>query len=135
MRRKRLRTFAGLSMAVLLFGVVAAGCSDSDDGSASVPVFHEGDTVTVENGEEFIIALTSNPSTGYSWQADKNPKVKYIDSTQVNPSGNAIGAAGTQELKFKAVESGTTTLELAYFRPFEGGIPPAETASFDVTIK
>lgn len=53
----------------------------------------------------------------------------------MNSSGQAVGASGTQQLKFKAVASGKTTLELAYSRPFEGGVPPAETASFDVTIK
>jgi inhibitor of cysteine peptidase len=125
----------GLAMSIVVLGVVAAGCSDSDDSSASVPVFHEGDTVSVENGQEFVIALTSNPSTGYSWQADDNPKVKYISSTQLNDSSQGIGSAGTQELKFKAVETGETTLELAYYRPFEAGVPPAETTSFDVTIK
>lgn len=135
MRGTRLRLLGGLTVLIALLGVVGAGCSDSDDSSSSVPVFHEGDTVPVEKGQEFVIALTSNPSTGYSWQADDNPKVKYISSTQLNDSTQGVGAAGTQELKFKAVETGDTTLELAYFRPFEGGMPPADTASFDVTIK
>jgi inhibitor of cysteine peptidase len=119
------------------FGLGAAACSDSGGSgdSSSVPVFHEGDTITVKNGQEFVIALTSNPSTGYTWQAGKNDKVKYLSSSQVNASSGAIGAAGTQELKFKAVDTGTTTLELAYSRPFEGGVPPAQTTSFAVTIK
>lgn len=135
MRAGGVRILAGLAVAVAVLGIGLTGCSDSDDSSSSsIPVFHEGETVSVKRGQEFVIALTANPSTGYSWQADKNPKVKYLDSTQVNGSTQAIGAPGAQQLKFKAVESGKTTLELVYYRPFEGGIPPAETTSFDVVI-
>ena len=134
MRVRTVKAFAGFSIMLIALGLGAAACSDSGD-SSSVPVFHEGDTITVKNGQEFVIALTANPSTGYTWQAGKDDKVKYLSSSQVNASNNAIGAAGTQELKFKAVATGTTTLELAYSRPFEGGVPPAQTASFDVTIK
>ena len=135
MRGRTVKSFALLSIMVVALGLAAVACSDSNDSSSSVPVFHEGDSITVKNGQEFVIALTANPSTGYTWQAGKNDKVKYLSSTQVNASNNAIGAAGTQELKFKAIDSGSTTLELAYSRPFEGGVPPAQTASFDVTVK
>ena len=116
-------------------GLGAVACSDSDDSSSSsVPVFHEGDTITVKNGQEFVIALTANPSTGYTWDAGPNDNVKYVSSKQVNASSGAIGAAGTQELTFKAVQTGSSTLELAYARQFEGGVPPAQTTSFDVTV-
>jgi inhibitor of cysteine peptidase len=97
-------------------------------------VFSEGDSVTVKNGQEFVIALTANPSTGYTWDAGPNDNVQYLSSKQVNASGAAIGAAGTQELTFKAIKTGSSTLELAYARQFEGGVPPAETTSFAVKV-
>ena len=129
-----MRLLAGLSVAIVLFGIVASGCSDSGSDS-SVPVFREGDAILVDEGQEFVIALTANPSTGYSWQAAKNAKVEYLDSTQVSGSTQVVGSPGTQQLRFKAVASGETTLRLAYSRPFEAGVPPAETTSFDVTIE
>ena len=82
-----------------------------------------------------MIALTANPSTGYTWDSGPNKNVKYQSSKQVKASGNAVGAAGTQELTFKAVKTGSSTLDLAYARQFEGGVPPAQTTSFDVTVK
>ena len=45
------------------------------------------------------------------------------------------GASGTQRMTFKAHKTGSSTLELAYAGQFEAGVPPAKTASFDVTVK
>jgi len=84
--------------------------------------------------QEFVISLTANPSTGYTWDAGKNAKVNFLSSKQVEASSGAIGAAGTQKLTFRAVDTGTTTLELAYARQFEGGVPPAQTTSFAVKV-
>jgi inhibitor of cysteine peptidase len=126
-----------VAFAIAALGILgAAGCSGSDDSSSasSVPVFHQGDSITVENGQELVIALTANPSTGYTWVAGPNDNVKYLSSKQVNASSGAIGAAGTQQLKFTAIKAGSSTLELAYARQFEGGVPPAETASFPVKV-
>ena len=134
MRGRRRMSIVGLAIVVLAVCLGAVACSDSADSSSSVPVFHEGDTITVKNGQEFVIALTANPSTGYTWDAGPNDNVKYQSSKQVNASNGAIGAAGTQELTFKAVKTGSSTLELANARQFEGGVPPAQTTSFAVKV-
>ena len=135
MHARRLITIVGLVLLVVAVSLAAVACSDSgDSSSSSVPVFHEGDSISVKNGQEFVIALTANPSTGYTWDAGPNDNVKYESSKQVNASSGAIGAAGTQELTFKAVKTGSSTLELAYARQFEGGVPSAQTTSFDVTV-
>jgi inhibitor of cysteine peptidase len=121
-------------LAAVAVVALLAGCGGSDDSSAA-PVYHEGDSITVQNGQQFVVALTANPSTGYSWQAEKNDKVRSLGSKQVSAANRAIGAAGTQELRFEATATGTTTLALAYSRPFEKGVPPAQTASLHVTVK
>jgi inhibitor of cysteine peptidase len=128
-RRRAVHAVVVLAMLALL-----AACGSSDDSSAP-PVYHEGDSIRVQDGRQFVIALTANPSTGYTWQAEKNDKVRYLGSKQVSAANQAIGAAGTQELRFEATATGTTTLALAYARPFEKGVPPAQTASFDGTVK
>ena len=56
---------------------------DSDSTGGSVPVYHEGDSITVDNGNEFVIELDANPSTGYTWDAGKNPNVKLVSSEQL----------------------------------------------------
>jgi predicted secreted protein len=134
----RLHRFVGSpACAVLAVGLVAAlaACSDnSDSDDSSVPTYHEGDSISVDEGQEFVIALDANPSTGYTWDAGDNPNVTFVSSKQVSAEDAPPGAPGTQELTFKATKKGSSTLELAYARQFEGGVPPAKTASFDVTV-
>ena len=132
---------------LLVFAVAAAlgacgGGSDSNSdggsssgGSSTPKVYEAGDSITVSNGDTFVIALDANPSTGYSWEADANADVEFVKSKQVQGSSNAVGAPGTQQLTFKAVKAGSSTLTLNYLRPFEQGVPPVRTEEFDVTVK
>jgi predicted secreted protein len=48
--------------------------------------------------------------------------------------GTQPGSPGTQQLTFRGTRAGTSTLELAYARSFEPGVPPAKTATFAVTV-
>ncbi len=130
MRTSRRSLLLACSCALVLTTSLAA-CSSDDDSPA---LYHEGDAISVKNGDEFVIALEANPSTGYTWDAVDNPNVKFVSSKQVSGGSDLPGAAGMQELTFKATKKGSSTLELAYARQFEGGVPPAKTASFDVTV-
>ncbi len=88
----------------------------------------------MQNGEQFTIALTANPTTGYSWSAEDNDDVKQVSSKQV-AGGTMPGAGGTQMLTFEATAKGSTTLVLNYARPFEQDQPPAQTEKFPVTVR
>lgn len=135
MRHHRFLPFVAFAGVALALGTALVACSDDSESSGSVPVYHQGDSITVDNGEEFVIELDANPSTGYTWDAGKNPNVKLVSSKQVSSKGAPPGASGTQRMTFKAYKTGTSKLELAYARQFEGGVPPAKTASFDVTVQ
>ena len=117
----------------LLVTVALVPWGDNAPATDAPTVYHQGDTITVANGDEFVIALPANPSTGYSWTAGDDADVTFVSSRQV-AGGNQPGAPGTQELTFRATDTGTSTLELAYARPFEHGVPPAKTAKFAVTV-
>ena len=118
--RPHVALVALVGMAVAL-GLGLAACSDdSDGGSGSVPVYHDGDSITVANDKQFVIELTANPSTGYSWDAGKNPNVKLVGSKQVATSSAAPGTPGTQRMTFTAYNPGSSTLELAYRAPLRG---------------
>jgi inhibitor of cysteine peptidase len=117
----------------LLVAVVAVPWGDDAPATSGPKVFDDGDDISVKEGDEFIVALPANPSTGYSWTAGKNPDVTLVSSHDVERGGQP-GAGGTQELTFRADHTGDSTLELAYARPFEPGVPPAKTAEFAVTV-
>ena len=117
----------------LLVVIVAVPWGDDAPATTSTTVYHQGDDVTVDRGDEFVIALTANPSTGYEWSAADNANVTFVSSMQVTGSTRP-GAPGTQELTFRAEHTGSSTLELDYSRSFEPGVPPAKTAKFPVTV-
>ncbi len=120
----------------LLVTVVLVPWGDDAPASSAPTVYHQGDSITVVDGDEFVIALPANPSTGYSWTAGDDAGVEFVSSRQVagEAGESRPGAPGTQELTFHAAKTGKTTLELAYARSFEGGVPPAKTAKFPVTV-
>ena len=118
----------------LLVAVVVVPWGDDAPAAKATPVYHEGDDISVSNGEEFVVALPANPSTGYAWNAADNPDVTFVSSHQV-AGGSQPGAPGMQELNFRADHSGQSTLEFAYARSFEPGVPPAKTAEFPVAVK
>jgi inhibitor of cysteine peptidase len=117
----------------LLLTVALVPWGDDAPATTAPVIYHQGDTVEVATGDEFVIALPATPSTGYSWTAGDDPDVAFVSSRQV-AGGSQPGAAGAQELTFRAEQTGTSTLELAYARSFEKGVPPAKTAKFPVTV-
>jgi len=118
----------------LLLTVVFVQWGDDAPTDKAAPLYHSGDSITFDNGGEFVISMAANPSTGYTWNADHNPNVTLVSSKQV-AGGNLPGAPGTQEMTFQATDPGSTTLKLAYARSFESGVPPAKTADFPVTVR
>lgn len=78
--------------------------------------------IVVEKGEEFTIALESNPTTGYRWMLQKelDEKIITLQKTEFEePESNLLGAPGEERWTFKAVGLGRTTIELKYARPWE----------------
>jgi inhibitor of cysteine peptidase len=91
----------------------------------------------VKTGDDFIIALPSNVTTGYSWTqkiADANVMTAE-GSTYLNPASARAGKGGQQLFVFHATAAGTTSVTFSYARPFEAGTPPAKSVSFTVTVQ
>jgi predicted secreted protein len=126
------RFHALLASVVLSLGAALVACSD--DSSDSVPVYHDGDSITATKGSQFVVELQANPSTGYSWQAAPNDTVELVSSKQVSAEGAAPGASGEQRMTFKATKLGASTLQFSYARSFEPGVPPANTTTFDLEV-
>ncbi len=104
------------------------------------PVIVEADAsapVKVSAGDEFFIALASNPSTGYSWtQSIADGKIlAYEGNVYQPPSTAALGAAGQQIFIYHANRSGSSTVTFHYARPFETSGTPAKTLTFTIVVK
>jgi inhibitor of cysteine peptidase len=95
-----------------------------------------GHPVALRIGQELILTLNSNPSTGYSWiRTDTEPPLLVTLGKPVYKSGGPLpGASGVEFWKFRALKHGAQTLKLEYRRPWEKNTRPADTMVLHVTI-
>jgi inhibitor of cysteine peptidase len=118
---------------VLAFGLFASG-------SAEPPAMRteadSGHPVALRIGQELILTLNSNPSTGYRWmRTDTETSVLVtLGKPAYQPGGRLLGASGMELWKFRAERNGVPTLKLEYRRPWEKNTPSAETMVLHVTI-
>ncbi|MBU3979022.1 protease inhibitor I42 family protein [Patescibacteria group bacterium] len=87
-------------------------------------------------GEDFLITLPSNPSTGYSWTADFDENYLFLRSKdfvadKVNPK--TVGAGGTEVFTFAPIKAGETIITMGYGRSWES--KQSETKVFRYEIK
>ena len=117
--------------------VIAAGCGDDDGGGGDGSEVFTSSPIDVSVDDTFTIELEANPSTGYSWELAgplDEAIVVSLGSDHEAGDSDAVGAAGTQKLSFRAVGEGTTTIALQYVRPWETDVAPAQTQDFTVNV-
>jgi inhibitor of cysteine peptidase len=96
-------------------------------------------TINASLGQEFKIALGSNPTTGYSWQPDYDNVVLELINKEYkadDKSGQQIvGSGGTEYFTFKALKNGETKVTLTYRRPWESPKPQDTRQIFNIVVK
>ena len=85
---------------------------------------HDGDagsTTTVRAGEELVIRLAENPTTGYSWQFRQTGpgELSVVDDRFEAGGTPRPGAAGTRVVRLVARRPGTVRIEALERRPWE----------------
>jgi len=115
-----MRTVRWILLAVLIGAVgLLAGCF----GPLSLTEAHDGDLVDLKVGDEVIVRLTGNPTTGYAWLVADSLKETVLESLGdgvfVPGTDAPAGGGGHFEFRFRAVAIGTTPLELSYRRTWE----------------
>ena len=96
-----------------------------------------GKSIEVAKGDRLEITLEANPTTGYIWEVGSGDAdiLEMEGEPDCKTESDAIGAGGAMTFRFRAVETGTTDLELVYHRPWEEDQEPAETFTVTVTVK
>lgn len=91
----------------------------------------------VRVGERIAVQLPENPSTGFSWAIDEsNRRLLALDGSdyaQPEISG-FIGAKGQRTFRFTARQPGTMTLQLKYWRVWEGDSSVKERCTVTLRI-
>ena len=99
-----------------------------------------GQAIDTEVNQEFVIALGSNPSTGYSWQASYDETMlELVGGQSIYKPGEEtegmVGAGGVEYFRFKALKTARTEITLVYKRPWEEPTPQDLTKVFTIHIR
>jgi inhibitor of cysteine peptidase len=135
------KAFFLTSLAIVI--ILSTGCASqqfqvSPPEQVNLVASNNGQNVRLFAGQELIIQLDGNPTTGYTWET-KNLDTKMfsqvgdVQFTSANPK--LVGSGGTQTLTLKVLNTGTSTLTLIYHRPWEKDVQPLKTFSVTVTVK
>ena len=119
-----------LSLAVVATCLVA-GCVGEVDTYTD-----PGQTINIGVNQEFVIALGSNPTTGYSWQENyDNTMLELVEKTY-KPGEEArqgvVGAGGVEYFRFKTLNKGETEITLVYKRSWEEEILEQKVFTIDI---
>ena len=72
-----------LVVCLLLSGLFLGGCKESQ---LDVEIYSDPkETIYVHVGQEFIIELESNPTTGYTWQEESDQNVLHLLDRHYKP--------------------------------------------------
>ncbi len=98
-----------------------------------------GQTIDIGVNQEFVIALGSNPTTGYGWQESYDESMlELVEKTYKlgkEAEQGVVGAGGVEYFRFKPLKAGETEITLVYKRPWEEPTPQDVTKVFTVNIK
>jgi inhibitor of cysteine peptidase len=86
---------------------------------------NNGESIKLRLGDEIVLQLPENATTGYRWQIDR---VDGLVEQEIQQPGHAaasdpnplIGSGGLREFRFLANVLGGGRLELKYWREWEG---------------
>jgi inhibitor of cysteine peptidase len=105
-------------LAIVLLVFFLAGCGNQTTTLTKADV---GKTIQLHSGDQIVIQLDENPSTGYEWGIEmNNASILTLQSSTYTASGNLPGSGGTRVFTFQANNPGTGLLLLRYWRKAEG---------------
>lgn len=93
--------------------------------------------IAVGVGQEFKLALESNPSTGNQWLLAKpldERLLKLLGTEYRRGRSGTPGAPGNEILTFRALSDGKTEIRLKYGRLWERDSSPSRKTNFVVII-
>ena len=124
----------------LLAAATLAGCRRGEAGPVSLGESDAGRHVTVDVGEEVLVTLPANRTTGFRWLVRDSalPALRLegdAEYLQDSTRARLTGVPGVETFRFTAVEPGRASLRLDYARPWETSVAPAREFRVEVTAR
>ena len=94
-----------------------------------------GATLDVRQGDEIVVQLPDNPTTGFRWAIDatRNDLLHFRDAAFAPTSSPGVGSGGIRSFTFVAMAVGTVCLRFKLWREWEGDASIIDR--FAVTIR
>lgn len=127
------RLLLPLSLALL------TGCAGQSKPVVTLEHASECTPLELRQGQELVLILPSNPTTGFRWEM-RNAAGSVLRSlgpeVYSNPEdAGLVGSAGESTWRFRVVGAGEDKLELAYHRPWEPEVAPAQTFTCPIAVR
>ena len=138
----RQRIVVSGALAAVIVSVAACSMFKSAPKPPPAPVTvsadQSGTSVALASGQDLVVRLPSNPSTGYRWiYVEPKDAVLRVDgpsSFEAQSAGTA-GAGGTEIWKLAPFKPGQQQLRFEYRRPWEQDVAPSRIATYSVTVQ
>jgi Zn-dependent peptidase ImmA (M78 family)/predicted secreted protein len=97
----------------------------------------EGDVhLTPRPGDEIVVELNENPSTGHVWKLDHEPTQVRLVESNFEPSGELnYGAPGERRMVLRVEQAGTFQLRLVKVRPWLTAAAPTKTLTLSIAAE
>ena len=93
-------------------------------------------TTEVTTGEEIVVTLAENPTTGFQWIVDELVgHLTTVSSEFAAPGTQRAGAGGHRAITIRASGSGPAELHVRYARPWGGETSDARRLRFRFLVK
>ena len=129
----------GIFIAATLVFLLLCGCRNSfGQAQGASAKSSSAKTIEVSLGQDAVITLEANHTTGYQWQLAKpleGDLLEFVDTKYIPAETGLIGSGGEEVWTFKTLKKGKAEVCLKYVQPWEKDKPPARQATFMIIIK
>ena len=95
----------------------------------------DGQAVDVGVGDQVVIRLDENPTTGYRWElVDLPAAVELAGDSFTLGEPVKVGSGGTRELTFICRRPGPARLQLRHWQAWEGASSVTRTVTFPLRV-
>src|ERR1700722_20382128 len=125
-------------VAVILLSAWSTGCARRTALTINADQIYSGRTINLHVGDGVKVTLAENPTTGYKWEFLAKPEPVCVivnDAYVANTAIGTVGSGGVHNWEFRAVDKGTATVSLAYRRPWEKDVAPAQTFTLTLLVE
>jgi len=98
---------------------------------------NDGKAIRVREGDEIVLGLPENATTGYRWHVGRSDGLDEKDTGErEGPKGPnpQVGGGGTRKFRFVAKSPGSARLELKHWREWEGDKSVIARFAVDITV-